>query len=75
MNESGPRASLARARAHAIRLRSTLINLGAAVQLRTWAGLHAHSDLNLDNPAALRMLYPMAAAAGTLSVFLAMWWR
>jgi len=55
-------------------VRSTLINVGGALQFHVQAGLQAHPELNLDNPAALRMPYGLAIAAGTLYVFLAMGW-
>ena len=57
------------------RIRATLRNLGAALRFHAWAGVQAHPELNLDNPVALRMPYGLAIAAGTLYVFLAMWWR
>ncbi|HEY4959583.1 MAG TPA: A24 family peptidase [Terriglobales bacterium] len=56
-------------------VRSTLINVGGALQFHAQAGLQAHPELNLDNPATLRMPYGLAIAAGTLYVFLAMGWR
>ena len=57
------------------RMRTTVRNLGAALQFHAWAGVQAHPELNLDNPVALRMPYGLAIAAGTLYVFLTMWWR
>src|SRR5664279_775700 len=50
-------------------VRSTLVNVGASLQFHAQAGLRAHPELNLDNPAALRMPYGLAVAAGTLYVF------
>jgi prepilin peptidase CpaA len=57
------------------RMRATVSNLGGALRFHAWAGLHPHPELNLDNPVALRMPYELAVAAGTLYVFLTMWWR
>ncbi len=57
------------------RIRATVMNLGTVLRFHVWAGLHIHPELNLDNPVALRMPYGLALAAGTLYVFLAMWWR
>ena len=45
------------------------------LRFHAWAGLQAHPDLNLDNPATLRMPYGLAIALGMLYTFLAMWWR
>ena len=57
------------------RIRATVMNLGAVLRFHAWAGMQAHPELNLDNPVALRMPYGLAIAAGTLYVFLAVWWR
>ncbi len=57
------------------RVRDTLINVGGALQFHARAGLQAHPELNLDNPGTLRMPYGLAIAAGTLYVFLSMWWK
>lgn len=57
------------------RIGSTLKNVGSVLKFHAWAGLQAHPDLNLDNPAALRMPYGLAIALGMLYTFLAMWWR
>ncbi|HEY4900260.1 MAG TPA: A24 family peptidase [Terriglobales bacterium] len=57
------------------RIRSTLINVGGALQFHARAGLQTHPELNLDNPSTLRMPYGLAIAAGTFYVFLAMWWK
>ena len=57
------------------RIRSTLINVGGALQFHARAGLQVHPELNLDNPGTLRMPYGLAIAAGTLYVFVAMWWK
>ena len=56
------------------RMGSTLKNLGSVVLFHAQTGLQAHPELNLDNPATLRMPYGLAIAAGTLYAFLAMWW-
>jgi prepilin peptidase CpaA len=52
-------------------LRNTLWVAGFHVQ----HGLQTHPTVNLDNPAALRMPYGLAFAAGTLywAVFLQFW--
>ncbi len=57
------------------RVGSTLRNVGSVLRFHAWAGLQAHPDLNLDNPATLRMPYGLAIALGMLYTFLAMWWR
>lgn len=57
------------------RVRATLRNLVTVLRFHSWAGLHAHPDLNLDNPVVLRVPYGLAIAAGTFYAFLAMWWR
>ena len=57
------------------RVRATLVNVAAALQFHAVAGFQAHPELNLDNPAALRMPYGLAMGAGTLYVFLTAWWR
>lgn len=56
-------------------MRSTLVNVGAVLKFHAWGGLHAHPELNLDNPAALRMPYGLAIAAGVLYAFItsALW--
>lgn len=56
------------------RMGSTLKNLGSVVLFHAQTGLKAHPELNLDNPATLRMPYGLAIAAGTMYAFLAMWW-
>jgi prepilin peptidase CpaA len=56
------------------RMGATLRNLGSVVLFHAQTGLKAHPELNLDNPATLRMPYGLAIAAGTLYAFLAMWW-
>jgi prepilin peptidase CpaA len=53
----------------------TLKNVGSVLRFHSWGGLHAHPELNLDNPSALRMPYGLAIAAGTLYSFVAMCWR
>ena len=57
------------------RIRATVMNLGVVLRFHAGAGLQAHPELNLDNPAALRMPYGLAIAAGTFYVFLTAWWR
>jgi len=57
------------------RLGSTLRNVGAVLQFHAWAGLQAHPEFNLDNPASLRLPYGLPIALGTLYAFLAIWWR
>ena len=52
------------------RLRTTLVNVGSLVKFHATSGLHAHPELNLDNPDALRMPYGLAIAAGTLYAFI-----
>jgi prepilin peptidase CpaA len=53
----------------------TLRNLGSVVRFHFWTGMHAHPDLNLDNPSALRMPYGLAIAAGTFYAAMATWQR
>src|SRR5271157_907048 len=48
------------------RMGTTLRNVGSVVRFHAWGGMQAHPELNLDNPAALRMPYGLAIAAGTL---------
>jgi prepilin peptidase CpaA len=57
------------------RMVATLRNVGSVLRFHAGAGLQAHPELNLDNPATLRMPYGLAIAAGTLYAFLAMCWR
>ena len=54
---------------------TTLRNTGSALLFHSWRGFKAHPELNLDNPAALRMPYGLAIATGTLYAFLAICWR
>jgi prepilin peptidase CpaA len=54
---------------------STLKNVGSVLWFHASSGLHAHPDLNLDNPAALRMPYGLAIALGMLYTSVVMWWR
>jgi len=56
------------------RMRSTLRNVGSVLWFHARSGLQAHPELNLDNPATLRMPYGVAIAAGTLYACLATWW-
>jgi prepilin peptidase CpaA len=51
------------------RTRETLTNVGSVMKFHAWGGLHTHPEINLDNPAALRMPYGLAIAAGTLYTF------
>lgn len=53
------------------RMRVTLNNVGTVLKFHAWSGLHAHPQLNLDNPDALRMPYGLAIAVGTLYVSIA----
>jgi prepilin peptidase CpaA len=55
--------------------RATLSNVGAVMKFHAWGGLQAHPELNLDNPAALRMPYGLAIAVGTLYTFVTSFWR
>jgi prepilin peptidase CpaA len=57
------------------RVGATLKNVGSVLRFHSWAGLQPHPELNLDNPATLRMPYGLAIAAGTLYACLAIWWR
>ena len=57
------------------RMISTLKNLGSVLRFHAWAGAQAHPELNLDNPAALRMPYGLAIALGTLYAVVMVWWR
>src|SRR5271157_2795247 len=57
------------------RMISTLKNLASVLRFHAWAGVQAHPEVNLDNPAALRMPYGLAIALGTLYAFLAVLWR
>ena len=57
------------------RTRETLTNVGSVMKFHAWGGLQAHPEINLDNPAALRMPYGLAIAAGTLYTFAVAIWR
>ncbi len=57
------------------RLWATVKNLGSVMKFHAWAGAQAHPELNLDNPAALRIPYGLAIALGTLYTFVAIWRR
>jgi len=57
------------------RMISTLKNVGSVLRFHAWAGVQAHPELNLDNPAALRMPYGLAIALGTLYAFATVLWR
>jgi prepilin peptidase CpaA len=57
------------------RMIATLKNVGSVLRFHAWAGAQAHPELNLDNPAALRMPYGLAIALGTLYSFVMVWWR
>ncbi len=54
---------------------STIKNVGSVLRFHASAGVQTHPELNLDNPAALRMPYGLAIALGTLYAFVAIWWR
>lgn len=56
-------------------VRATLSNMGSVMKFHAWGGLQVHPELNLDNPAALRMPYGLAIAAGSLYTFVAACWR
>jgi len=55
-------------------MRATLKNLGSVMWFHARSGFRAHPELNLDNPATLRMPYGLAIAAGTLYACLTSWW-
>ncbi len=57
------------------RMISTLKNLASVLRFHAWAGVQAHPEVNLDNPAALRMPYGLAIALGTIYAFAAVTWR
>src|SRR5271166_4439378 len=57
------------------RMVTTLKNLASVLRFHAWAGVQAHPEVNLDNPAALRMPYGLAIALGTLYAFAAVRWR
>ena len=50
-------------------VRTTFSNVGAILKFHALGGLQTHPQLNLDNPAALRVPYGLAIAAGTLFTF------
>ena len=56
-------------------MRATLSNMGSVMKFHAWSGLQVHPELNLDNPAALRMPYGLAIAAGAFYTFVAACWR
>ncbi len=51
------------------RLRGTLANVGELLQYHVKHGARSHPDINLSNPAAIRMPYGVAIAAGCLYSF------
>jgi prepilin peptidase CpaA len=57
------------------RMLTTLKNVGSVLRFHASAGVQSHPELNLDNPAALRMPYGLAIALGTLYMFTSIWWR
>jgi prepilin peptidase CpaA len=57
------------------RMGATIRNLGSVLWFHARSGLQTHPELNLDNPAALRMPYGLAIATGTLYAFLLAMWR
>jgi prepilin peptidase CpaA len=57
------------------RLWTTFKNVGVVMKFHAWAGAQAHPELNLDNPAALRIPYGLAISLGTLYTLVAIWRR
>ena len=57
------------------RLWTTLGNTFSIMKFHAQAGLQAHPEANLDNPAALRLPYGLAIAAGAFYAFATAWWR
>src|SRR5215472_14200493 len=57
------------------RLRATFSNVGALLKFHASAGLHAHPELHIDTPEALRLPYCLTIAAGTLYGFISAWGR
>ena len=57
------------------RMVATLKNTLSVLRFHAWAGLKAHPEFNLDNPATLRLPYGLAIALGTLFTFVTIWWR
>jgi prepilin peptidase CpaA len=56
-------------------LRATLVNLRTVLKFHAWCGLQVHPEINLDNPAALRMPYGLAIVAGVLYTLVTTGWR
>lgn len=56
------------------RMRTTFKNMCSVILFHARTGLQTHPELNLDNPATLRLPYGLAIAAGTLYAVLAMRW-
>ena len=56
------------------RMRTTVKNMCSVLLFHARTGLQAHPELNLDNPATLRLPYGLAIAAGTLYAFVALRW-
>jgi prepilin peptidase CpaA len=52
------------------RIGSTLLNTGELLRHHLTSGLKAHPELNLQDPAAIRMPYGLAIAVGTLFLFI-----
>jgi prepilin peptidase CpaA len=57
------------------RMVSTVKNVGSVLRFHAVSGMHSHPEVNLDNPAALRMPYGLAIALGTLYMCTSIWWR
>jgi prepilin peptidase CpaA len=51
------------------RARSTLANAGELVRFHLTSGIKPHPEINLRDPAAIRVPYGLAIAAGTLFLF------
>lgn len=59
------------------RVGSTVQNMGELLRFHLTSGVKPHPEVNLNDPAAVRVPYGLAIAAGTLFVFLsaATFWR
>jgi prepilin peptidase CpaA len=51
------------------RVGSTLANVGELVRFHLTSGVKPHPEINLEDPAAIRMPYGLAIAVGTLFLF------
>ncbi|HVO78933.1 MAG TPA: A24 family peptidase [Candidatus Bathyarchaeia archaeon] len=56
-------------------LRTTLVNVGTVMKFHASGSLHAHPEVNLDNPVALRLPYGLAIASGAFYTFVTAVWR